>query len=104
KLAEETIKHIKGNNTKIMLAGSNINKLEVVKKELQTWNPEVEYFIYQINALEYDKHQTLFDFTIETLGGLDTFLVAHGTLPDNEKIRKDAAETIKEFNINCLSV
>lgn len=104
KLAEETVRHIKGVGTKVMLVAQNQSKLDVIYKELKTWNPEVEYFTYILDALDFANHQTMFDEAINKLGGLDTFFVAHGTLPDNEKIRKDATQTVKEFNINCLSV
>ncbi len=104
KLAEETVRHIKGVETKVMLVASNKEKLEIVHKDLKTWNPEVEYFTYVLNALEYEKHQEMFNNAIQKLGGLDTFFVAHGTLPDNEKTRRSQEETLKEFNINCLSV
>jgi short-subunit dehydrogenase len=104
KLAEETVRHIKGVGTKVMLVAQNQSKLDVIYKELKTWNPEVEYFTYILDALDFVNHQTMFDEAINKLGGLDTFFVAHGTLPDNEKIRKDATHTVKEFNINCLSV
>lgn len=104
KLAEETIKNVKGPNTKVMLAGSNLQKLNTVMNDLKTRTPDIEFFVYQINALEYDRHQALFDDTIKILGGLDTVLIAHGTLPDNEVVRKSQELTIKEFNINCLSV
>ena len=104
KLAEETVRHIKGVGTKVMLVAQNQSKLDVIYKELKTWNPEVEYFTYILDALDFVNHQTMFDEAINKLGGLDTFFVAPGTLPDNEKIRKDATHTVKEFNINCLSV
>ena len=104
KLAEECVKHIKGVNTKVMLAGQSATKLETIKSHLQTLNPEVSYFTYVINALDYDKHKDMFDFTIKELGGLDTLIIAHGTLPDNETIRRSQELSIKEFNVNCVSV
>lgn len=104
KLAEETLKHIKGVNVKVMLAGPSQNKIETIKSHLQTLNPEVKYETFIINALDYDQHQNLFQHTISLFNGLDTLIVAHGTLPDNEITRKSQELSIKEFNINCVSV
>lgn len=104
KLAEETVRHIKGVNINVLLAGQTESKLETVKAHLKTLNPEVNYQTYIINALAYDKHQEMIDYAINNFGGLDTIIIAHGTLPDNEEVRKSQEQTIKEFNINCLSV
>ena len=104
KLAEEAVKHIKGVNLNVMLAGPTESKINTVKAHLKTLNPEVNYQSYIIDALDYDKHQAMYDHTINEFGGLDTVIIAHGTLPDNEEIRKSQEKSIKEFNINCVSV
>lgn len=104
KLAQETLKNFTQSNSKIMLAGSSLDKLEIVKNDLKTRNPEIDYFTYQINALEFENHETFVKTTIENLGGLDIALIAHGTLPDNEAIRSQPDQIIKEFNINATSV
>jgi short-subunit dehydrogenase len=44
------------------------------------------------------------DTAIADMGGVDIFLIAHGTLPDQEAIKNDAEKTVHEFAINATSV
>ena len=56
------------------------------------------------DALDWEKHPITISNADMSIGQLDLIYIAHGTLPDNEVVRKSQELTIKEFNINCLSV
>jgi hypothetical protein len=103
KIAQETAKNFKEEGTSLYLVGSNIGKLEIVRDDLKSRAPEVEFHLEELNALEFDKHEQLIQNAIDKMDGLDCLLVAHGTLPDNDETRKDIAETLKHFHINCSS-
>jgi short-subunit dehydrogenase len=46
----------------------------------------------------------MFDTAVSTLGTLDMFLIAHGTLGDQKLCEQSVTETLKEFSNNCTSV
>lgn len=46
----------------------------------------------------------MFNKAIELMGGLDCVFIAHGTLPDQEKIQYEIPEILREYEINCTSV
>lgn len=56
------------------------------------------------DALDFDQHQTLVDEAFTLLNGLDTLLIAHGTLP-NQKICEYSFDQVRrEFEINAMGV
>jgi len=57
-----------------------------------------------MDARDYDRHQGLIEEACRSLGGLDTALIAHGTLPDQKACEKSFELTRREWEINALSV
>ncbi|OGU17899.1 MAG: short-chain dehydrogenase [Ignavibacteria bacterium GWB2_35_12] len=102
-IAQETAKLFARDGENLFLVDMNIGRLEAVRDDiLSRFKTKIE--IYEMNALDFDKHQELFDKAIQTLGGLDAVLIAHGTLPDQIKTQEAQEMIIREFNINCVSV
>lgn len=62
----------------------------------------VDYAAFEAN--DFASHQALLETAIATLGGLDTALVAHGTLGDQQACEQDFALTLQELNTNAISV
>lgn len=62
----------------------------------------VDYAAFEANA--FASHQALLETAIAALGGLDTALVAHGTLGDQQACEQDFALTLQELNTNAISV
>lgn len=56
------------------------------------------------DARTFDRHQPLLEAVIAELGGLDTVLIAYGTLGDQKACENSVALTLQELNINALSV
>ncbi|MDC1067563.1 SDR family oxidoreductase [Candidatus Kapabacteria bacterium] len=104
KIAQETAKNFNQEGTQLYLAGSNLQKLEIVRDDLKVRSPKATFYLEQINALEFDKHNQLIENAKTKMDGLDCVLIAHGTLPENDEIRKDHIKTLHHFNINCTSV
>ncbi len=102
-IAQETAKKFATDGAQLFLVDMNIERLETVKKDIyaRTKN-DVE--IYEFNALDFDRHNELFNTAIETLDGLDAVLIAHGTLPDQEEMQINNRNAVHEFEINCTSV
>jgi hypothetical protein len=60
---------------------------------------------YETLDLADDKeHEKLISRVTETMGSIDTVLIAYGTLADQSESAKNYKNTLKELQINCLSV
>jgi decaprenylphospho-beta-D-erythro-pentofuranosid-2-ulose 2-reductase len=102
-IAQETAKLFARDGEHMFLVDINLGRLEAVRDDIQS-RFKTKIDIYEMNALEFDKHGELFEKAIQTLGGLDYVLIAHGTLPDQQKTQESPELIIREFNINCVSV
>src|SRR5690606_34438546 len=102
-IAEETLKNFAKDGANFYLVGRDIAKLEIVQKDL-TSRGAGKVSIEQCDALDWEKHKSTIINADKAIGQLDLVFIAHGTLPDNELVRNDQMEVIKEFNINCTSV
>jgi decaprenylphospho-beta-D-erythro-pentofuranosid-2-ulose 2-reductase len=56
------------------------------------------------DALDFDRHHALVNAAFEALGGLDTALIAHGTLPDQKSCEESFEAARRAFEINALGV
>lgn len=102
-IAQETAKFFCEDKCNFFLVAQDLNKLNIIQKDLMTRGAGSVY-IKECDALDYSKHSTIFYEAIKELGEIDTILIAHGTLPENEQIRNKNIEVIKQFEINCNSV
>ena len=50
------------------------------------------------------EHQALLQSVVDKMGKIDIVLIAYGSLGDQPGCESDVAETLKEFNTNCVSV
>ncbi|NLO19811.1 MAG: SDR family oxidoreductase [Ignavibacteria bacterium] len=102
-IAQETAKLFAKDGHQLFLADINNTGLEIVKKELLLMG-ETEIFTSFFDVTEFSKHSQLIENAISSLNGLDLLFIAHGTLPNQEEVQKDASRAIKEFEINAMSV
>ncbi|MRW85299.1 SDR family oxidoreductase [Pseudoduganella sp. FT26W] len=56
------------------------------------------------DANDFARHAAAIEDAAGALGGLDTVLIAHGTLPDQQACQADAALALQEISTNALSV
>src|SRR5947207_14099592 len=102
-LAHEAAKCFARDGAELFLGGRTPEKLEVSTSDLKVRGAQrVETCLLDLSDLS--RHQELWDQVLATLGELDMVLIAHGTLGDQRKCEQSVAETLKEFNNNCLSV
>jgi decaprenylphospho-beta-D-erythro-pentofuranosid-2-ulose 2-reductase len=101
-IAHETARLFAKEGARLFLVGRNAAKLETVAADLTVRGAkQVETMVLDANQL--DRHQELFDRAVESLDGLDTVLIAHGTLTDQAKAEQSVEETLSEINTNFLS-
>jgi len=100
-IAQETAKRFAEGGDQLFLAGRNPEKLDVLAADLRVRGAaRVASMALDLN--DFDRHATLVDMTYEALGGLDTVLIAHGTLSDQKACEQDFQVALREYHTNFL--
>ena len=102
-IAEATARHFAKDGDRLYLAARNPERLAAMASDLKIRGAtQVETMV--LDANETTKHADLISQAETTMGGLDTILVAHGTLSDQKACEASFDETLEELQTNCLSV
>ena len=102
-IAEATARLFAAEGDRLFLAGRDPGRLQVIADDLKVRGAD-RVATAAFDARDYDSHAPLVDAAAQALDGLDTVLIAHGTLPD-QKACEASFETAREaFEINALSV
>jgi decaprenylphospho-beta-D-erythro-pentofuranosid-2-ulose 2-reductase len=102
-IAYETAKHFAKKHSHLYLVARNPEKLQTIKNDLEVRGATyVETHHLDLNNL--DQHQQLIQTAIEALDGLDTVLISHGTLGDQQLCQQSVTKTIEELTTNFTSV
>ncbi len=87
----------------LYLAARNEAQLKAVVDDLKVRGAnKVGYKVFDAN--QFDQHAALIAEATQALGGLDTVLIAHGTLSDQEKAQSDLNYALREISTNGVSV
>lgn len=101
-IAEETARIFASKGDRLCLVGRRVDRLEQMAADLRVRGaPQVETLAADLNEME--RHGALIDAAAAALGGLDTALVAHGTLGDQARAQADWAYAESEIRTNFLS-
>lgn len=102
-IAEATARRFAQEGDRLYLVARNPERLSAVASDLKTRGAtQVETMV--LDANDTTKHSELITQAETTMGGLDTILIAHGTLSDQKACEASFDETLKELQTNCLSV
>jgi decaprenylphospho-beta-D-erythro-pentofuranosid-2-ulose 2-reductase len=102
-IAEATARLFAADGDSFFLVARDPDKLNVLADDLRVRGaPQVVTAI--ADALDFDRHQTLVDDAFTVLNGLDTVLIAHGTLPDQQSCEQCFDQVRREFEINSMGV
>ncbi len=102
-LAHEAGKQFAREGVEIFLVGRDAEKLAAVAQDLEVRGAaRVECARADLSLVE--SHPALLHRAIESLGGLDAALIAHGNLPDQLACEQDPELLMAEFHLNCVSV
>lgn len=87
----------------LYLAARNAKQLQSVVDDLKARGGQhVEGQVFDAN--QFDQHAALLANATRFMGGLDTVLIAHGTLSDQERAQADVAYALGEIATNGTSV
>lgn len=103
-IAVETAKCFAKDGAELFLADLKMNRLEIIKKNINAEYPSSNIYIYEFDAMAFEKHENILNAANDALGGIDVILIAYGTLPDQAKVTSDNNEAVKEFTLNATSI
>lgn len=101
-IAQATAKHFAEGGDQIFLAGRSPEKLDALAADLRVRGAD-KVACMALDLNDFDRHATLVDMAYEALGGLDTVLIAHGTLSDQKACEQDFQVALEEYRTNFLS-
>lgn len=101
-IAHETIRHFAADGADLFLVGRNQQKLESIQNDLQVRGAKrVQVHAFDLNLIP--EHPALIEKAIQSLGGLDAVLMAHGTLGNQQESQASVEVTLQELTTNFLS-
>jgi len=87
----------------LFLAARNADQLQSIADDLRSRGASrVATRVFDAN--QFDTHAALLQEATAALGGLDTVLIAHGTLTDQDRAQSDGAYALSELSTNGTSV
>ncbi len=102
-IAQETAKIYAQQQAAFFLVARNQEKLAAIADDLKVRGAtQVDYHAMDINEL--DQHSTVIEQAAACLTGLNTVLIAHGTLDDQKVCEQNFAKTELALKTNFLSV
>ena len=102
-IAQETAKLFAQDGAHFYLTGRNKENLHAIKEDLLIrGSAKVEYQDHDV--LNFEDHNLLIKNAIESLSGLDTVLIAHGSLSNQQECEEKYELIENEFKINFLSI
>ncbi len=102
-IAEAVARLYAEQGSRLFLVARNSNKLDIISADLAARGAEdVKLFVMDMNDSE--QITAMLDNAWQAFGSIDVALVAHGTLPDQQRTESDISYAIAEFRTNAESV
>lgn len=102
-IAEATARRFASRGAHLYLLARNQERLATLASDLSIRGAhQVGYGAFDATAFE--RHKPLLDEIIAELGGLDTVLIAYGTLSDQKACENSVELTLQELTVNALSI
>lgn len=102
-IAEATARNFAQDGDRLFLAARNPERLAAVANDLKT-RGATQVETVAMDANDTARHAALISQAEAALEGLDTILIAHGTLSDQKACEASFEKTLEELQTNCLSV
>jgi len=102
-IAQEVAKLYAEKGSKLFLVARDSQKLDQIARDLEVRGAEAVDCLSQ-DLVSGEQHEMLLNKADETLDGIDIVLIAHGTLPDQKQCEASVNQTLKELQVNFLSI
>jgi short-subunit dehydrogenase len=101
-IAEASARLFAADGDRLCLAGRNGARLAAMADDLRV-RGAAQADAMLLDATDLERHEAALTQAAETLGGLDTVLIAHGTLPDQKACEASVEATLEAIMTNALS-
>jgi short-subunit dehydrogenase len=101
-IAEATARLWAQRGEQLFLVGRNAARLDAIAADLRVRGGS-KVLTYVMDANDFAAHVPMLDAAEQALGGLDTVLLAHGTLSDQQACQQSVELTLNEITTNALS-
>jgi short-subunit dehydrogenase len=101
-IAEHCARLFAARGDSLFLVARNQEKLNSSQKDL-TVRGATTVMTYLMDANDHQSHCKMLDQAETALHGIDTVMIAHGTLSNQKNCEQDVELTIQEINTNALS-
>lgn len=101
-IAHETAKQFAREGAELFLVGRSMEKLKIVQDDLIVHGAK-KVEIYVLDLLDLSKHEAMLDRAVGSLEEIHLALIAHGTFLNPKLCEQNVLETLKEFQLNCVS-
>jgi hypothetical protein len=102
-IAEATARLFAVRGEYLFLVGRDQERLQTIVDDLQVRGcPKLASYVMDAN--DFMAHEPMLDAAEKALGGVDTVLIAHGTLADQHACQQSVGLTMAEIKTNALSV
>lgn len=101
-MAEAVARKFAQQNDRLFLVGRNKDKLSAIASDLLVRGAD-KVAIFEMDANDIAKHNDMLKQAKIELEGLDTVLIAHGTLSDQKSCEQNVQTMLKELNTNGIS-
>jgi short-subunit dehydrogenase len=101
-IAEATARRFASRGDALFLVGRNAQHLQAMIADLNV-RGAVRAASAILDVTDFAAHQSVFDQAERELGGIDTVLIAHGTLSDQAQCQTSVDALRREFDINAVS-
>nr|WP_298165446.1 SDR family oxidoreductase [uncultured Pseudomonas sp.] len=102
-IAEATARRFASQGAHLYLLARNQERLATLASDLSIRGAhKVGYGAF--DAMAFERHKPLLDEIIAELDGLDTVLIAYGTLSDQKACENSVETTLRELTVNALSI
>lgn len=102
-IAEATLRLLATRGAGLFLCGRNPGRLNDIAADLRVRGAQI-VGTETLDANDIGRHSGVIESARALLGGLDTVLIAHGTLSDQAACQSSVATTLAEISTNALSV
>jgi decaprenylphospho-beta-D-erythro-pentofuranosid-2-ulose 2-reductase len=102
-IAEATAREFAKRGAALFLVGRSIPRLKAIADDLRIRGAG-NVATYQLDVRDLAAYEGMLDAATEALGGLDSALIAHGTLSDQQECERSVDTLLDEFQVNAISV
>ena len=86
----------------LYLVARNEERLKTITAELKLLGAK-EVFGHRMDLNDIEHHAEMLDTAVEAMGGIDTVLIAHGTLPNQKACEQSIEKALAEIKTNAIS-